>query len=120
MRPPASGLQLPIKLTGESPAPATPGSYANAAAYAAPLPGAWGDAGRNSIRGPSHFTFDMWVARTFLLPRRMRIDWRVNVTNVLNRVVFSAINTVITSPQFGLPTRANAMRRIHMSLAFGF
>ena len=71
------------RLTGESTAPATAGSYANAAAYAAPLPGAWGDAGRNSIRGPSQFTFDMSVARTFLLPRRLRIDWRVNVTNVL-------------------------------------
>jgi len=108
------------RLTGESPAPTTAGAYANAAAYSLPLPGAWGDAGRNSIRGPSQFTFDMSVARTFLLPRRLRIDWRVNATNVLNRVVFSAINTVITSPQFGLPTRANAMRRIVMSLAFGF
>jgi hypothetical protein len=108
------------RLTGESPAPPAAGSYANAAAYAAPLPGAWGDAGRNSIRGPSQFTFDMSVARTFLLPRRLRIDWRVNVTNVLNRVMFSTINTVITSPQFGTPTRANAMRRIQMSLVFGF
>jgi hypothetical protein len=108
------------RLTGELPAPPTAGSYANAAAYAAPLPATWGDAGRNSIRGPSQFTFDMSVARTFLLPRRMRIDWRINLTNVLNRVTFSAINTVITSPQFGMPTRANAMRRIQMSLAFGF
>jgi hypothetical protein len=108
------------RLTGETPSPRPTGSYANAAAYAVPLPGAWGDAGRNSIRGPSQFTFDMSVARTFLLPRRLRIDWRVNATNVLNRVTFSSINTVITSPQFGLPTRANAMRRIQMSLVFGF
>ena len=108
------------RLTGESPAPTAAGAYANVAAYAAPLPGAWGDAGRNSIRGPSQFTLDMSVARTFLLPRRLRIDWRVNATNVLNHVTFSSINTVITSPQFGLPTRTNAMRRIQMSLVFGF
>jgi hypothetical protein len=108
------------RLTGESPAPATAGSYANAAAYGLPSPGAWGDAGRNSIRGPSQFTLDMAIARTFLLPRRTRIDWRINLTNVLNRVTFSAINTVITSPQFGMPTHANTMRRIQMSLAFGF
>ena len=108
------------RLTGESPAPATAGSCANAAAYGLPLPGTWGDARRNSIRAPSQFTFDMAIARTFLLPRRTRIDWRINLANVLNRVTFSAINRVITSPQFGMPTHANAMRRIQMSLAFGF
>jgi hypothetical protein len=108
------------RLTGVSPLPVAPGSYANGAAFAAPLPGTWGDAGRNSIRGPSQFTFDLSVMRSFLFPKRLRLDWRLNVTNVLNRVTFSTINTTITSPQFGLPTRANAMRRIQTSILFGF
>ncbi|MEX2271197.1 MAG: carboxypeptidase-like regulatory domain-containing protein [Vicinamibacterales bacterium] len=108
------------RLTGVSPEPAAPGSYANAEAFAAPFPGSWGDAGRNSIRGPAPFSMNMAISRSFQLPRQLRLDWRVNVTNVLNRVTFSTINTTVASPQFGMPTRANPMRRIHTSLLFGF
>jgi trimeric autotransporter adhesin len=108
------------RLTGVSPEPVAPGSYANPHAYAPPLPGTWGDAGRNSIRGPAQFSLNMAIVRSFQLPRRLRLDWRLNVSNVLNRVTFAAIDTRLTSPQFGLPTHANAMRRIHTSLLFGF
>jgi hypothetical protein len=108
------------RLTGVSPEPAEAGSYANPDAYAAPLPGTWGNAGRHSIRGPSQFSLNMAVSKSFELPRRLRLEWRLNVTNLLNRVTFSAINTTVGSPQFGRPTRANAMRRIHTGFLFGF
>jgi hypothetical protein len=39
---------------------------------------------------------------------------------VLNRVTFATINTVITSPQFGLPTVANQMRRLQMTFRLRF
>jgi hypothetical protein len=41
-------------------------------------------------------------------------------TNVLNRVTFATIDTVVTSPQFGLPTVANPMRRIQTSFRVRF
>ncbi len=107
-------------LTGVSPAPVAPGSFANAAAYAAPPDGQWGNAGRNSIRGPSQFSLDATVARVFRLHGRMNVECRVAVTNLLNHVTFSRIDTVITSPQFGLPTSANAMRRLQISMRLGF
>jgi trimeric autotransporter adhesin len=100
------------RLTGVSPEPPPPGLYANPAAYAAPLPGTWGDAGRNSIRGPAQFGLDMSVARVFRLRGAVNLEWRVSATNVLNRVTFANIGTVITSPQFGRPTLANPMRRV--------
>jgi hypothetical protein len=108
------------RLTGVSAAPTSPGSYANADAYAEPLPGTWGDAGRHSIRGPSRFSLNLAISRSFQFPNRLRLEWRINATNVLNRVTFSAINTTVTSPQFGRPTRADAMRRITTSIRFGF
>jgi hypothetical protein len=43
-------------LTGVSPKPVVDGAFANAAAYSVPAPGTVGDAGRNSIRGPSQFS----------------------------------------------------------------
>jgi trimeric autotransporter adhesin len=107
-------------LTGISPRPVVAGTYANDAAYAPPAPGTWGDAGRNSIRGPSQFSLDLSASRLFQLPRRLRVEWRLDGRNVLNRVTFSSIDTTVGSPQFGRPTRANAMRRLVTSLQFRF
>jgi hypothetical protein len=107
-------------LTGAPIRPTTPGAYANPAAFAAPSPGTWGDAGRNSIRGPRQFSLDMSIARVFRLHGRLNLEWRVAVTNILNRVTFATIGTVISSPQFGLPTLANPMRRIQVTARLRF
>jgi hypothetical protein len=97
-----------------------PGAYANAATYAAPVAGTWGDAGRNSLRGPEQFTMDARVARVLRLGGRLNLECGVAATNVLNRVTFSTIETVISSPQFGRPTLANPMRRIRATLRLRF
>ena len=107
-------------LTGAPLAPTEPGSYVNAAAFATPALGTWGNAGRNSIRGPSQFALDASLARVFRIQGRWNLEWRINATNVLNRVTFAGINTVITSPQFGLPTSANTMRRIQTTFRLRF
>ena len=103
-------------ITGVPIRPLSSGSYANPAAFTAPPPGAWGDAGRNSIRGPAQFSLDTSVTRVFRLGGRLNLEWRIVATNVLNRVTFATINTVISSPQFGLPTLANPMRTVRMSV----
>ena len=51
---------------------------------------------------------------------RLSMDWRIDATNVLNRVTYSGVNALITSPQFGLPNRANEMRKIRTSLRLRF
>jgi trimeric autotransporter adhesin len=107
-------------LTGEPIAPVAAGSYANPAAFAAPSPGTWGDAGRNSIRGPSTSSLDMNVTRVFRFPRRFTLEWRLNATNAFNRVTYSSIDRIISSPQFGRPTGVNQMRRVTTSFRFGF
>ncbi|OFV93632.1 MAG: TonB-dependent receptor [Acidobacteria bacterium RIFCSPLOWO2_12_FULL_65_11] len=96
------------------------GYYANPAAYAAPAAGSWGNAGRNSIRGPAQFSLNMGLGRSFPWGDRLSLDWRVDATNVLNRVTYSGVNTIVGSPQFGLPNRANAMRKIQTSLRLRF
>ena len=78
------------------------------------------DAGRNSIRGPRQFALDASVSRVFRLRGRLNLEWRVASTNVLNRVTFATINTVIGSPQFGLPTVANSMRRVQSTFRLRF
>ena len=42
------------------------------------------------------------------------------MTNLLNQVTYAAVNTLVTSPQFGLATRTNDMRRLRLSLRVRF
>jgi hypothetical protein len=95
---------------------APPGRYLNPAAYTAPQPGQWGTAGRNSILGPSQFTLNASLARTFA----ENLDLRFDSTNVLNHVTYPSWNTVVTNSQFGLPSTANAMRSLQATLRWRF
>ena len=118
---PGSGVVgMRPSLTGEPIAPTENGRYVNPAAFTAPAPGTWGNAVRNSIRGPSTSSFDLTLARAFRFPKRKTLEWRLAATNVLNRVTFATVDRIITSPQFGRPTAASQMRRIQTFLSFKF
>ena len=95
---------------------APPGLSLNPAAYAAPPPGQYGNAGRDSITGPSEFTLNASAGRTFRLSDRLSGDLRIDSTNPLNHVTYTSWNTTFGAAQFGLPVSANAMR----SLTTGF
>lgn len=92
------------------------GFYLNPAAYSAPAAGEWGRAGRNSVAGPMQFNLNAGVSRTFFVGDRLNLDFRVDATNVLNTVTFAGVNTILSSPQFGLPNRANTMRKLQASM----
>jgi carboxypeptidase family protein len=96
------------------------GLYANPSAYSPPAPGQWGTAGRNSIRGPAQFSLNGSLGRSFLWGSRFTADWRIDATNILNRVTYSMVNTIVGSPQFGLPNQANTMRKVQSSLRVRF
>jgi hypothetical protein len=107
------------RLTGQS-TDAPDGYYMNPAAYGAPAAGEWGDVGRNSERGPSQFALNAAVGRTFRWGERFNIDWRIDANNVLNRQVYTSVNTFIGNPQFGLPNGINQARTIQSSLRVRF
>jgi len=107
-------------VTGAALYTAPSGLFLNPAAYAAPAAGQWGDAGRDSITGPSQFALNASLGRTFHLHDRLRIDLRFDLTNMLNHVTYTRWNTTITSAQFGLPTAANAMRSVATTLRLRF
>ena len=101
--------------TGASIDDAPSGYYANPAAFAPPASGQWGTAGRNSIRGPSQFSLNAGVGRNFAMGSRLNLEWRLDATNVINRVTFASITPIVGNPQFGLPNVANPMRKIQMT-----
>jgi trimeric autotransporter adhesin len=96
------------------------GFYLNPSAFAAPAPGRWGNAGRNSITGPAQFSLNSGVARTFTVSDRLSLDWRIDASNIINRVTYTGVNTIFDNPQFGLPNRANTMRKLQTTLRLRF
>jgi hypothetical protein len=110
---PGTGITGTIRpdYTGAPLYAAPAGLFLNPAAYTAPLPGQWGNAGRDSITGPVQFTLNASVGRTFRLNDRLNADLRIDSTNPINHVTFPNWNTTL-GPLFGLPGPANAMRSL--------
>ncbi len=109
-----TGTILP-DLTGAPLYKAPPGYFLNVAAYAAPAAGEWGTAPRTSITGPSQFSLNAGLLRTFRLHGELNLDVRLEATNLLNHPTFTTWNTTTNSTTFGLPAGANPMRSVQLS-----
>jgi hypothetical protein len=111
------------------------GHFLNPAAFAAPQPGQWGTAGRDSITGPGQFTFNGSLSRTLRVEKRYNLDIRVEATDLLNHVVYSSWNTILNpitnpgsdsvfttdlNPLFGLPAAANPPRSMQVTARLRF
>jgi len=119
---PGTGFTGTIRpsLTGAPLYASSAGLHLNAAAYAAPLSGQWGTAGRDSITGPGQFSLDSSLERTFRAGAKWNLIARVDATNVLNHAVFSGWITTVNNTQFGLPASANAMRSLQTTVRLRF
>jgi len=106
--------------TGASIQSAPPGLFLNPAAFCMPATNQWGNAGRNSITGPSQFTMSVGMSRMFSAGGRARITLSINANNALNHVTFTSWNTTIGSAQFGLPTAPKSMRSVQTSLRLNY
>ena len=94
---------------------ASGGYHLNAAAFSAPAAGQWGAARRDSITGPSQFSLNAALSRTFRLHEPFNLDVRIDATNLLNHAVFSSWNTIVNSTIFGLPANTNGMRTMQIT-----
>lgn len=95
--------------------------YFNPLAYAVPKAGFFGNAGRNTILGPSTFTMNMGVSRSFRMgDDRRRLEFRVDSSNFVNAVNITGIGTVLNANNYGLATNAAGMRTVSTSLRFRF
>jgi hypothetical protein len=119
-----TGIGIPWTIrpdyTGAPVSTAPAGKFLNPAAFAAPAPGEWGNAGRDSITGPAQFGLNFSFSRVFRLGNRINAQWETDATNVLNTVTFPGWNTFVTSPLFGLPSPANPMRTLQSSFRLRF
>lgn len=96
------------------------GSYFNTAAFALPLPGFFGTAGRNTIPGPGMVALNASFGRGFGLGERRNLEFRFDANNVLNHVNITSIGTTLNSATYGLPLAASSMRSISLTLRLRF
>ncbi len=101
-------------------APSGSGEPFNLAAFAAPAPGHWGNAGRNTIVGPPIWGLNGSLGRVFRLGERRSVDLRFDANNVINHVVINGWNTAVNASNYGFPTGAQPMRSMTANLRFRF
>ena len=94
--------------------------FFNKAAFAPPSLGAFGDAGRNTIPGPSRFSMNLALTRSFHATERHHIEIRIEATNITNTATFSNFGTVLNALNYGLPTVAQPMRTFRATLRYKF
>jgi hypothetical protein len=76
--------------------------------------------GRNAGRDPASLRLDMRVSRGFGYTTGASFVVAAGFENLLNRANFEGVNGVITSPSFGVPTRAGAPRRVNLAAGISF
>jgi hypothetical protein len=103
---------LRASYTGESIYAAPNGKFLNPLAVSEPAAGEWGNAGIGSIVGPSQFSMNASMQRSFRLNDRFTLSLQINANNPINHVIFTAWGTTATSSQFGVATAVNQMRQV--------
>jgi hypothetical protein len=78
--------------------------------------GKFGNAGRNIVRGPGHFTLDLVLAKSFPLGSRRSAQFRVEFLNATNQTNFALPVTDLASPNFGRIIDAGPARVIQFGL----
>ena len=94
----------------------------NLLAFAVPLAGQYGNAGRNTIPGPGMISLNATFGRTIQFgdSARRSLDIRLSANNVLNHVNITSWGTVVNSASYGLPSAAGAMRTLSLSVRLRF
>ena len=84
------------------------------AAFALPAQFTFGNAPRNLLRGPGAATTDLSMMKNIPVGGQARLQVRVEMFNVFNRVNFNNPNAVFGSSGFGRITSAQNMRQVQL------
>ena len=94
--------------------------FFNPLAFTTPASGQYGDAGRNTIPGPGLFNINLSLQRTVSLTERVRLDLRVDSTNVTNHTNITNFGTIVNALNYGVPSAAGGMRVLTLTVRCNF
>ncbi|HUQ92499.1 MAG TPA: TonB-dependent receptor [Bryobacteraceae bacterium] len=92
----------------------------NTAAFGRPAQFAFGNTGRNILRGPALKNFDIAAVKNIPIHEQKSLQFRAEFFNALNMVNFANPVANFSSQDFGVILSARASRSIQMSLKFKF
>ena len=78
--------------------------YFNPLAFIQPLPGTYGNVGRNVLQGPSLVEADLSLAKRFSLSEKMTLQFRAEFFNFLNHTNLNTPNPVVYAAATGGPS----------------
>ena len=82
----------------------TVGEWFNVNAFALSAPNTYGNAGRDSLRGPDFWNLDFSVFRNFIIAERLRLQFRSEFFNIFNHTNFANPSSTLGNPNFGVIT----------------
>jgi outer membrane receptor protein involved in Fe transport len=92
----------------------------NTAAFAQPARGLFGSSGRNILDAPGESTVDLSVFRNVPLAEPLRLQFRAEFFNLLNKTNFGVPNAQVGNPNYGIIQSASPSRAIQMALKLTF
>lgn len=109
--------------SGGNPYPATQSInfWFDPAAFVNPPAFTWGTLGRNTLRGPALYNFDLSAAKKFQFTERWRLDFRAEFFNAFNHPQFGLPNSQIGVGNAGTITSTQrSARQIQFALRLAF
>jgi hypothetical protein len=95
-------------------------NFFNPSAFVLPATGTFGDTAKDSMIGPSQFTWDMGVFKNIPLKEQIKLQFRAEFFNVFNRVNFNGWGSSKNAGGFGTLTGANDPRIGQLALKLIF
>ena len=83
------------------PGGSSPSLWINPAAFAVPANGAYGNAGRNIVRGPGSWQVDLALSRQVNIAESLQLQFRADAFNVFNHPNFSLPQADLSTATFG-------------------
>jgi hypothetical protein len=94
--------------------------FFNAAAFSLPVPGQFGDSGRNTIIGPGARQLNGVLIRDLRIGGNRNLTLQLSATNLLNSVQWASVDTNLNSPTFGQVLSVRPMRTVALMARFRF
>jgi hypothetical protein len=88
--------------------------------FSAPCLGCVGNLGRNTFVGPSYWSADISLSKTFKLSDRFRLQFRTEAFNVFNHTNFLIGNNNLNSSIFGMAGGTQPPRNLQFALKLSF
>jgi hypothetical protein len=96
-------------------------AYFNLAAFQAPTPGHFGNAGRGIIPGLFQTSFNAQLNRSFRIGEgRKQLQFNLSANNALNHIVVTRFGTSVNTANYGLAQAATNPRSITLRMRFQF